>query len=122
MTDTEMGAAALRDWPYPSMEAEHMDWTQMLTAAIESMPSDFDSHDVINKVAHTNQRAYIERLYANVSGPPFQTVHATLGREIARICSRLGYERVDRPGYHSKDIFRQNSECALWCKPATSGQ
>jgi len=88
----------------------------MLVAAIDAMPVEFDSHDVILEVAHNNQSAYVAHLHSeNPSDTPFQNVHARLGSEIARICRSRNY--VEEQG-RSKDIFRQMSRCMFWKKVA----
>lgn len=80
---------------------------------ILSSGSEFDSHDVIHRFGHENQRLYISAL-AEVNGErPFQTLHSALGRQIKTICERLGYAGV---ASRSLDIFGQNSECIRWSR------
>lgn len=66
----------------------------MIDAAIDAMPNDFDSHAVILKVAHDNQREYIaalhEKVIANVNAP-FQALHGSLGIRIKHRCDAQGF-------------------------------
>jgi hypothetical protein len=103
----------------PREDTRLMITEKMLTEVIESMPPPFDSHQVIIEVAHRNQRAYIEQLYANHAEAPFQAVHATLGIQINKICLGLHYTGK---AHRSNDIFGRNANCVRYCKPSTSSQ
>ena len=85
----------------------------MIETAIESMPNDFDSHDLIRAVAQRNQRAYAEALIAIDGDLLFHKLHTNLGRQIAEICNDLGYAREPS---RSHDIFLQKSRCISWLK------
>jgi hypothetical protein len=85
----------------------------MLETAIEAMPNDFDSHDVIRAVAQRNQRAYAQALNAIDGDLLFHKLHSALGQEIAEICDALGYTREQS---RSDDIFLQKSRCIGWLK------
>lgn len=85
----------------------------IIERAIASMPNDFDSHDVIKEVAHTNQRAYAEALVAIEGDRLFHKLHSEMGRQITEICDLLGYRREQS---RSDDIFGQKSRCIGWCK------
>ncbi len=90
-----------------------------LVAAIEAMPNDFDSHEVILRVAHDNQHAYISALYQKVEGGvsvPFQALHSGLGTRIKQICDGEGYHFTHPDDHQSKDIFGQLSHCAAYRK------
>ena len=75
--------------------------------------SDFDSHDIIHKFGHENQRLYVSELNATNGDRPFQILHSALGRQIKTICERLGYTPTPS---RSPDIFGQHSECVQWSK------
>lgn len=82
--------------------------TDKIREAIQSFETDFDSHDVIRVLAHSNQWQYIRDLQNSEGDAPFQTYHSHLGREIKDICESLGIKgRASR----SKDLFHQESNC-----------
>lgn len=85
----------------------------MINNAINALGSKFDSHEVILKLAHDNQRAYVEALYETNSDTPFHKLHTSLGTQIKEICLSLGFKNTDS---HSKDIFGQSSKCLSWIK------
>ena len=85
----------------------------LIAQIIESMTADFDSHDVIKKLAHTNQRIYAEALVAVEGDRLFHKLHSEIGRQITTICEQLGYTRVPS---RSDDIFGQWSRCLGWSK------
>jgi len=85
---------------------------------INEMNKTFTSHDFILALAHKNQTAYIEALYANRdkrrSGKrtPFLIVHARLAQELAnypKLIRRVGT-------VNSKDIFGQPNTSVQWEK------
>lgn len=86
---------------------------EQIEAAILEAGSEFDSHEVIRKIAQKNQHAYIAELSSVESEAPFQTFHSMLGRRIKTICTRHGFT-----GYasRSQDIFGQYSNCVLWTR------
>ena len=91
----------------------------MLAAAIDAMPNDFDSHDVIIKIAHDNQREYIVALHEKVStnvNAPFQALHGSLGTRIKHRCDAEGFQFTPPSDHQSSDIFGQLSHCAAYRK------
>lgn len=88
-------------------------WNKAIKEAVEALGESFDSHQLIQKLAHTNQRAYVAALAEISNEIPFQTLHSALGRQIKVICSELGYSNKD---HRSLDMFNQNSKCQLWSK------
>jgi len=86
---------------------------KLIEATIISSGAEFDSHDIIHKFAHHNQRLYVSELYATDGDRPFQVLHSTLGRQIKGICERLGFSGIPS---RSLDIFGQHSECVRWTK------
>lgn len=87
---------------------------QLLEQTIDSMPTDFDSHEVIKEFAQRNQRVYAEALVAVDGDRLFHKLHSDIGRQITAICERRGYARLQA---RSEDIFGQQSRCIGWSKP-----
>jgi hypothetical protein len=86
----------------------------MLIAGIDAMPEEFDSHELILKVAHDNQGDYVQHLQSvNPSSIPFQIVHSRLGTDIARTCRDRNYKETPS---RSKDIFGHMGSCVIWKK------
>jgi hypothetical protein len=86
---------------------------RVIEKIIEEMGQEFDSHDVILKLAQDNQRMYVEALAAINGDRLFQTLHSEVGRRIKEICDRQGYAGENS---RSRDIFGQHSRCVLWSK------
>lgn len=86
---------------------------RLIEQSIESMPNEFDSHDVIKYLAQKNQRTYAEALVAVEGDRLFHKLHSDIGRQITAICESLGYTRVQS---RSDDIFGQKSRCIGWSK------
>ncbi|MCU7497171.1 MAG: hypothetical protein HF314_02035 [Ignavibacteria bacterium] len=85
----------------------------LIEQVILNSGDEFDSHDIIHKLAHENQKLYIENLNEMIGERPFQTLHSILGRKIKDICERLGYHGI---ASRSLDIFGQYGECVRWSK------
>lgn len=86
---------------------------EAIEAAIQSSGDEFDSHEIIRRVAQQNQRDYIADL-ASVGGEtPFQTFHSMLGKRIKVISERQGFSGE---ASRSQDIFGQYSNCVLWSR------
>ena len=86
---------------------------EAIESAILSSGNEFDSHEIIRRVAEQNQRAYISELASVDSDNPFQTFHSMLGKRIKAICERHGFAgEVSR----SQDIFGQYSNCVFWSR------
>jgi len=85
----------------------------VIEKAIQEMSQEFDSHEVILKIAQDNQRIYVQALTETDGDRPFQLLHSILGRRIKEICNRYEYKSCD---HRSKDIFGQHSKCILWLK------
>ena len=83
------------------------------SAIIDMMPTEFDSHQFILRLAEHNQVAYIQALsrYLN-NGAPFQTLHAQLSgglNELTNLVEHIGVVQ-------SNNIFGNQSPCAKWRK------
>lgn len=85
----------------------------LIERTLDSMPNDFDSHDVIKDLAKENQRVYAEALVAVAGDRLFHVLHSDIGRQITRICEGRGYARLQS---RSEDIFGQQSRCIGWSK------
>jgi len=87
-------------------------------AIIEQMPQVFIAHDFILRLAHQNQRLYVEALHAYKDGPsadaetPFLTVHRRLAKMLSDFPSMVEYQGTVK----NKDIFHNDSECSQWRK------
>ncbi len=80
---------------------------------VEMMPVTFDSHEFILKLAQNYQKFYVRALneYAD-NDQPFQTVHALIAKRLKQHVDLV--KHVDyRP---SKNIFRYDTEAAVWEK------
>lgn len=88
-------------------------WNKAIKEAIDELGESFDSHQLIQKLAHANQREYVAALAEINNETPFQTLHSALGRQIKAICIELGFSNKD---HRSLDMFNQNSKCQLWSK------
>jgi hypothetical protein len=84
---------------------------KLIEKYIKSAGTEFDSHDIIHKLAHDNQKLYIKALSLTNGERPFQTLHSELGKRIKAICEHLGYTGADSK---SLDIFGQQSNCVRW--------
>ena len=84
---------------------------KLIEQYIKNAGKEFDSHDIIHKLAHDNQKLYIEALSLTKGKRPFQKLHSELGKHIKSICEQLGYTGVDS---RSLDIFGQHSKCIRW--------
>jgi len=85
----------------------------LVEQTIDSMPVEFDSHDVIRELAQKNQRIYAEALVAVEGDRLFYKLHSDIGRQVTTICDRRAYIRVQS---RSDDIFGQKSRCIGWSK------
>jgi len=80
---------------------------------IALMPSRFDSHEFILKLAQEYQQLYVQALieYAE-SERPFQIVHGQIAMRLLKYPNL-----VTRVGEHiSRDIFLQESTATMWQK------
>lgn len=97
----------------------------MLETAIDVMPQNFDSHDVIIRLARDNQAPYIRALHAKVEAGvsvPFQALHASFGKRIKLICDARGYHFTPDEQNQSNDIFGRYSHCAAYKKLIWTGR
>ena len=88
-------------------------WNNAIEQAVRELGNKFDSHRVIKKIAHHNQRRYASALAQIDSDTPFQSLHSKLGRQIKVVCEGLGFNGVES---RSLDMFDQNSKCMEWSK------
>jgi hypothetical protein len=81
-------------------------------AVIAQMPAVFTSHQFILRLAHQNQRLYIDALDAYRHKPaPFMIVHGVLAAHLGAL------PRLEQlPDVASRDIFGQSGTCACWRK------
>ena len=89
------------------------EWDSQIERAIDTLGTSFDSHRLIQELAHRNQRRYVEALAAIDSDIPFQALHSNLGRRIKIVAEILGYQGEKS---RSADMFAQNSECVRYTK------
>ena len=80
---------------------------------IALMPSRFDSHEFILKLAQEHQQLYVKALIEYVeSERPFQIVHSQIAMRLLKYPNL-----ITRVGEHiSRDIFLQESTATLWQK------
>ena len=80
---------------------------------ITLMPAEFDSHEFILALAHSQQRDYVLALanYAD-RDKPFMIVHGEIARRLQNYTDRLR-----KVGEHdSQDIFGQLNSAVVWQK------
>lgn len=80
---------------------------------IREMPSGFDSHEFIARLAQENQSEYIGALAAyRRSGTPFKVVHGILARHLNAFPDLI----TPNGGTISDDIFGDPCSCMKWRK------
>lgn len=90
---------------------------QNIARAIERLPIEFDSHQLILVLAQENQREYINALQESSSTTPFQAVHSAIGKSLARHSPELGIQEIGaEANYSSPNIFGFSSPCSRWAK------
>ena len=89
------------------------EWDSAIKNAVQALGTTFDTHRVIQEIAHCNQRAYVEALAKIDSDTPFQQLHSALGRRIKVSCEQLGFTGQES---RSPDMFAQNSKCIAWSR------
>jgi hypothetical protein len=77
------------------------------------MPISFDTHDLIIKLAHNNQRKYVDALQRTNGEAPFQTLHSMIGKAILKMAPEFNLSHIPS---NSPDIFRQDSSCVHWTR------
>ncbi|MDD1783185.1 hypothetical protein LRP49_18620 [Enterovibrio sp. ZSDZ35] len=91
--------------------------TSAISTAIEKLPKEFTTHELILKVAKLNQHAYIEALHSQLDKEnPFQSLHAKIGKFLGEFNSITNTKTTKT----DSDIFGQRSENAVWIKAAQS--
>ena len=95
------------------MSAEFASLEAVYEKVIALMPSKFDSHEFILKLAQEHQQLYVQALVGYVdSERPFQAVHSQIAMRLLKFPNL-----ITRVGEHiSKDIFLQESSATLWQK------
>ena len=86
-------------------------WDLAIEQSIRALGTSFDTHRLIQEIAHLNQRRYVEALAGIDSDIPFQVLHSRLGRRIKVIAGSLGYEGTET---QSDDMFGQYSHCTAY--------
>ncbi|WP_394002696.1 hypothetical protein ACF3M1_17075 [Luteimonas sp. WGS1318] len=86
---------------------------EVIEQIIRDAGAEFDSHEIILKIAQQNQRSYVAELAALQTDTPFQTFHSMLGKRIKAICEQHGYVGE---ASRSQDIFGHYSNCVFWSR------
>jgi hypothetical protein len=94
------------------------EWDIAIERAIKALGDSFDSHRLIQEVAHRNQRQYVAALAVIESDTPFHKLHSALGRRIKIVGNRLGFTSEDS---RSPDMFGQYSKCLRWSRYFNTG-
>lgn len=89
------------------------EWDVAIEQVIQMLCTSFDTHSVIQELAHNNQRKYVAALARIDSDTPFHQLHSSLGRSIKNVCERLGFIGQES---RSLDMFGQNSKCMAWSR------
>lgn len=89
------------------------EWDTAIEQAIRVLGDSFDSHRLIQEVAHRNQRQYIAALAKIETDRPFHKLHSAFGRRIKIVAKRLGFTSEDS---RSLDMFGQHSKCQRWSR------
>jgi hypothetical protein len=95
------------------MSAEFASLEAVYEKVIALMPSKFDSHEFILKLAQEYQQLYVQALVEHVdSEKPFQVVHSQMAMRLLKFPNL-----VNRVGEHiSKDILLQEGSAIMWQK------
>lgn len=84
-------------------------------SAVKSMPSEFDTHQLILELARENQQAYIKALHESDSDTPFQAVHSKIGKALKRYSlEENAVIRETEANCKSPNIFGEYSSCSKW--------
>ena len=87
---------------------------RIVLAAIEAMPSEFDSHDFIVHVMRENPQEYVRQLYAFVeTKDPILQGHADIGRQLTTVPT-IKKLKDERPT--SGNVRRGENDNQLWRK------
>jgi len=86
----------------------------LVHSTIPLMPSEFDTHELILKLAQHNQRQYIEALQQVRGDAPFQTLHSMIGKRVLKFAPEFGL--TPHEPWSSDDIFRQKNSCVRWVR------
>lgn len=89
------------------------EWDAAIAAVVISLRESFDSHEIIQTLAHRNQRRYVQALMAIDNDTPFSALHSALGRRIKVVCEGLGFRGKNS---RSLDMFGQHSSCLKWTR------
>jgi hypothetical protein len=89
------------------------EWDSAIEQAIGVLGDSFDTHRVIQEVAHRNQRQYVAALAAIDSDTPFHQFHSLLGRRVKIVGESLGFRHEES---RSPDMFGQHSKCLAWSR------
>jgi hypothetical protein len=81
--------------------------------AIEAMGSKFDTHALILKLAHGNQKAYVNALQECTSETPFKELHGQIGKALK---ARPDLRELENEPSYSDDIFGHKNTCSNWQK------
>jgi len=86
---------------------------ELIPSIVDSLSSQFTTHELIIALAQKHQREYIEALYEHrKSERPFGTIHSKIGKYL----KKTNFVRFVRLDEVDKDIFGQASKNALWEK------
>lgn len=93
---------------------------EIVKHVLESMPSEFDSHQFIERFIRENEREYVEMLYAQKNSPAiFRTVHAHIAKFLADNADELHICKDTEDGNgraESRNIKGYDSENQKWKK------
>jgi hypothetical protein len=89
------------------------EWDPAIEQAISRLGDSFDSHQLIQKIAHFNQRKYVLELSKIDTDRPFHKLHSAFGRRIKVVARNLGFTSKDT---RSIDMFGQHSKCQSWTR------
>lgn len=76
------------------------------------MPQEFDTHNFILKLAHSNQRLYVQALAQFDSDTPFNELHKQIGRRLAKHSELV----TSNGSTTSPDIFGNRGTAEKWRK------
>jgi hypothetical protein len=86
---------------------------QLLRSVVPEVTDvEFDSHDVIRRLAHHHQRQYVALLSASPSDTPFQDVHGRIGKRLKALAAELGLSEGVASASH--DVFGQVGACVAY--------
>jgi len=81
---------------------------RMLNDAVDTMPSTFETHGVIEELQRSEPQAYVRDLYRFVEhADPITSLHAEIGRRLLTVDSIRKIRKVPGPNIRGRKSYNQ---------------